>query len=294
MHILITGANGQLGRALVQALAPSHQITAWTRPERDISQPDIAQQVAELAPDLLINAAAWTQVDQAESAPDQAYAVNALGPGYLAEGCAACGAAMVQISTNEVFPGEPGRSYREYDLPQPGGVYARSKAAGERAAQQRLDRLYIVRVAWLFGPGGRNFPRKIVAAADRHGALQVVADEFGNPTYAPDAAQALAQLIETERYGIYHLVNQGRASRLELAQAILERTGRGHVPVTPIALDEWPRAAQPPRHAVLVNQAGAALGIRLRPWQEAVADYASSGDFGDLPAPIHPSTQLSP
>ena len=279
MHILITGANGQLGRALVQALAPRHRITAWSRQEGDISQPGIAQQVAALAPDLLINAAAWTQVDQAEEAPDPVYAVNGLGPGYLAEGCAACGAAMVQISSNEVFPGEPGRFYREYDLLQPGGVYARSKAAGEQAARQRLDRLYIVRVAWLFGPGGHNFPRKIVAAADRHGALQVVADEVGNPTYAPDVAGALAQLIETGRYGIYHLVNQGHASRLELAREILARTGRGHIPVTPISLEQWPRAVQPPRHAVLVNQAAAALGIQLRPWQEAIADYARSEDF---------------
>ncbi len=279
MHILITGANGQLGRALCRALDNGHRITAWQRPTYDISCPDIATQVSQLAPDVVINAAAWTNVDGAEHSPSDAYAVNALGPKYLAEGCAACGAAMVQVSTNEVFAGEPGRFYREYDQTCPASTYARSKEAGERAVRQLLSRLYIVRVAWLFGPGGNNFPRKIVAAADKHGALRVVDDEIGNPTYAPDVAAALGRLIESGRYGIYHLVNEGCCSRYELARTVLEQTGRGDVTLTPISLDDWPRAAKPPQHAVLINQAAAALNIVLRPWQEAVAEYARSTDF---------------
>jgi dTDP-4-dehydrorhamnose reductase len=129
------------------------------------------------------------------------------------------------------------------------------------------------RIAWLFGAGGNHFPRKIVAAADRHGALRVVSDEVGNPTYAPDAAAAMAALITTQRYGVYHLVNEGRASRYELALKTLELTGRGHIALTPIGSDEWRRAAPAPRHAVLVNLAGAQIGIRLRPWEEALAAY---------------------
>ena len=156
---------------------------------------------------MVINAAAWTQVDGAETNPDAAYAANALGPHYLAIGCYRCRAALVQISTNEVFAGEPGHTYREYDQPTPRGVYPRSKLAGEMAARQVLDRLYIVRVAWLFGPSADDFPSKIMAAANKMGTLRVVADECGNPTYAPDVADALTKLIQTDRYGIYHLVN---------------------------------------------------------------------------------------
>jgi dTDP-4-dehydrorhamnose reductase len=196
-----------------------------------------------------------------------------MGPKYLAEGCARCGAALVQLSTNEVFPGRPGIQYFEYDQPAAAGVYARTKLAAERAVAQVLPRHYIVRIAWLFGQGGNNFPTKIVAAADRLGALRVVDDEFGNPTYAPDVAQAIAALIETERYGIYHLVNEGACSRFELAQQVLTSAGRGHVPVTPIPSSEWPRPTVPPPHAVLVNLAGAAMGLRLRPWRDALDEY---------------------
>jgi dTDP-4-dehydrorhamnose reductase len=248
-------------------------MTVGNRPEYDLAVPTIADQVAALAPDVVVNCAAWTDVDGAESNPDAAYAANALGPHYLAEGCGRCGALLVQVSTNEVFAGEPGRLYREYDEPQPGSVYARSKLAGERAVIQRLERFIVARTAWVFSTEGANFPSKITAAADRHGALRVVHDEWGNPTYAPDAAAAIARLIERKRSGIYHVVNEGQASRFELAQAVLQATGRGHIPLSPIAHSEWPRAARPPLHAVLVNQAAAALGIRLRPWQEAVQEY---------------------
>jgi dTDP-4-dehydrorhamnose reductase len=275
MHILLIGSRGQLGRAVSAAFAARHtyQLTLWSRPEYDIADPSLGAKVAALHPDVVINAAAWTDVDGAEANPAAAYAANALGPKYLAEGCAYCGAALVQLSTNEVSAGTPGRVYYEYDQPAPGSVYARSKYAGEQAARQMLDRLYIVRVAWLFGVGGNNFPSKIITAADKRGALNVVDDEIGNPTYAPDVAAALIPLLATERYGMYHLVNEGSASRFTLAQTVLQATGRGHVPLTPVPHTAWPRPAQPPLHAVLVNQAAAALGITLRPWQEAVQAY---------------------
>ena len=273
MHLLIVGASGQLGRALVDVCAGVDRLTLWTRPDHDIADPRTADDVTDLAPDVVINAAAWTHVDGAEAQPDAAYAANALGPLYLATGCARCGADLVQVSSNEVFAGEDGRFYREYDGVQPGSVYARSKAAGERAAIQVWNRVYIVRAAWIYGPGGNNFPSKIVQAADRHGALRVVADEYGNPTYAPDLAAAILRLVKTQRYGNYHLVNEGHASRFEWAVQLLYLSGRGDIPVTPISAHEWPRPSMPPSHAVLVNQAGAALGVSLRPWQDALAEY---------------------
>lgn len=274
MHVLITGGRGQLGRAVADAFGGEGgaDLTIWNRPEYDISDPSTKDKVCALRPDLVVNAAAWTNVDGAEGQPNAAYAVNALGASYLADGCRCCGAEMVHISTNEVFEGKAGRFYREYDRAKAGGTYARSKLAGEVAAQSILPQLYIVRIAWLFGSGGANFPTKISQAAAKHRSLRVVNDEFGNPTYAPDVANALVDLVQTKCYGIYHLVNDGYASRYEWAQTLFELTGP-QIEMTPIPSSEWPRPTSPPNHAVLINQAAAALGIRLRPWQEALAQY---------------------
>lgn len=266
---------GQLGRAFegVFGAMPGVRVSSWDLPEYDITTPTISDLVVDAMPDLVLNAAAWTNVDGAESNPDAAYASNALGPKLLADGCRRCGAPLVQISTNEVFPGVPGQFYREYDQPAPSSTYARSKAAGERAVQATWNKCYIVRIAWLFGRWGNHFPVKIVAAADKYGALRVVDDEIGNPTHTLDVARAVARLVETERYGVYHLVNEGYASRYEFARAILDRTGREAIPIEPIKLDGWPRPAPPPKHAVLVNQGAAALGIRLPAWQDALDEY---------------------
>lgn len=275
MHVLIVGADGQLGRALqdVYACRAGCHVTALDVPHIDITLAETIDRVAALAPDVVINAAAWTNVDAAEENVDLVYAVNALGPFHLAAGCERCGASFVQVSTNEVFAGESGRFYYEYDLPGPGGVYARSKLAGERATRSACRRTWVTRVAWLYSPGGSNFPSKIMTAADKHGQLRIVADEIGNPTYAPDAAAAMAALVDMAAPGVYHLVNEGCVSRFDFAAEVLRLSGRGHVPLTPIRADEWPRAVVPPQHAVVVNQAAAAHDIRLRPWQEAVADY---------------------
>lgn len=281
MRVVIVGARGQLGQALAHAYRsqPALEVICWQRPQHDITAPSISDAVVRSKPDIVINCAAWTDVDAAQSNPDAAYAVNALGPHYLAEGCRRCGALLVHVSTNEVFAevfaGDGERFYREYDSPRPGSVYSASKLAGEQAVLQRYPESLIVRTAWLFGPGGANFPSKIIAAADKHGKLRVVADEFGNPSYAPDVAVAIIRLIELGRCGIYHVVNQGHASRFEFAQRVLQATNRSHVPLTPISHTEWPRPAPAPLHAVLVNQAAAALGVVLRPWQQAVDEYAT-------------------
>ena len=277
MHVLIVGHLGQLGRTFYDAYAQREgaRVTGWDQGECDITDPAITAQIIALAPDVVINSAAWTNVDAAEAHPDMAYAINTLGPKYLAEACAQLDASMVQISTNEVFPGAPGRLYREYDERGARGVYARTKLAAERATQQILDRLFIVRIAWLFAPGGNNFPAKIAAAADEHGQLRVVNDEFGNPSYAPDVVDAVRRLVDLDRPGSYHLANSGYCSRFAFAEKVLQLTGRGDVPVMPISGDEWERSAPPPPHAVLINQAATALGVTMRPWEEALAEFVA-------------------
>ena len=276
MRIFITGHKGQLGRALYAALA-EHTLTGCDLPELDITNREaIGAAVADFAPDVVVHAAAWTHVDGCARDPERAYRVNALGTQNVALACAEAGATMVYISTNEVFDGEATEPYREWDPPHPINPYGRSKAAGEWFVRHLLTRFYIVRTAWLYAPGGRNFPHRIIQLADERGALRVVTDEVGNPTYAPDLAKAIAALIRTDAYGVYHLTNAGYCSRYDFAREILRVSGREHVPVEPITLAEFQRASTPPRFAPLANTAAAPLGITLRPWQEALAEFLKS------------------
>ncbi len=275
-RILITGSQGQLGRALQQELA-ADVLLCVDQPEFDVADPAATRFVVDLAPDLVIHAAAYTNVDGAEAQPDLVFRINTLGTQNIALACQRLRVPMLYVSTNEVFDGtRTATPYYEWDQTNPQSVYARSKAAGERTVMALLDQFYVVRIAWHFARGGINFPRKILEAADRHATLRVVDDEYGNPTYAPDLAAALARLVTTGHFGIYHLTNSGACSRYEFACEVLRLAGRADVPVTPIASAEWLRPTQPPLHAILANTAGAALGITLRPWQEALVDFLAS------------------
>ena len=275
MRVVITGHNGQLGRQLMRAFA-AHEVLPLDLPCDDITSPGVIECITRFAPDLIVHAAAYTDVDGAEKDPELAYRVNALGTQNVALAAQRAGAALLHVSTNEVFDGARRDPYREWDATNPLSQYARTKAAAERIVMALVPRFYIARVAWLFGPDGNNFVTKILAGAAKHGALRVAADEFGNPTYAPDAAAAMAKLAEAGHYGIYHLVNGGFCSRYEFAREIMRVTGQPDIPVTPILSAEWPRPAMPPLHAVLANSAAASLGIALRPWQDALAEYGQT------------------
>jgi len=273
MRVFVTGCKGQLGQALSEALAGEH-VAGCDLPDVDITDAAAIQAaISDFEPGVVIHAAAWTDVDGCARDPDRAYRTNALGTQNVALACAGVDAALLYVSTNEVFDGRASEPYREWDPTHPANPYGRSKAAGEWLVRHLLTRFYIVRTAWLYAPGGRNFPHRILELADERGALRVVTDEIGNPTYAPDLAQALAALIRTEAYGVYHLTNSGYCSRYDFAREILRRAGREQVPVQPITSDAFQRASTPPRFAPLANTAAAGLGIRPRSWQDAVAAF---------------------
>jgi dTDP-4-dehydrorhamnose reductase len=273
MRVFITGNRGQLGQALQQVLA-DECLAGCDLPDVDVNdRAAIAEAVAAFRPDVVIHAAAWTDVDGCARDPERAYRVNGLGTQNVALACAACGAALAYVSSNEVFDGTATEPYREWDPPHPINPYGRSKAAGEWFTTHLLTRFYIVRTAWLYAPGGRNFPHRILHLADERDSLRVVVDEVGNPTYAPDLAAAIAALIRTEAYGVYHLVNDGYCSRYDFARQVLRLTGRERVRVEPIRLADFQRASTPPPFAPLANTAAAALGITLRPWTEALAEF---------------------
>jgi dTDP-4-dehydrorhamnose reductase len=204
----------------------------------------------------------------------RAYRVNTLGTHYVALACRQLDAALVYVSTNEVFDGGADRPYVEYDAARPINPYGWSKWGGEQVVRQTLQRHYIARVAWLFG-GERNFVRTVLRLAAERDELTMVADEIGSPTYASDAAAAIAQLIQTPYYGTYHVVNAGTCSRLELAAEILRQAGRDSVRLHAMPLAEYKRDSIVPPYTPLSNIAGAALGVTLRPWQAAVSEYLS-------------------
>ena len=189
MRIAITGDKGQLGKALHTTLE-QHELIGLDLPEHDITDPSsILDIVSDLQPDIVIHGAAMTNVDGCERDPEMAFRVNALGTQNIALACGRCNADLVHISTNDVFDGLLGRPYYEWDTPSPKSVYAQSKAAAEFYVRNLLNRYYVVRTAWLYARGGNNFVTKIVAAAEKHGELQVVTDEVSAPTFAPDLAQ---------------------------------------------------------------------------------------------------------
>lgn len=294
MRVAVTGATGRLGRALVQALEDAPFTgplgpTAWGRADFDLDAPDGAATALDRdRPEVVVHTAAWTDVDGCAGDPELATRRNGVATGVLARACADRGLDLLLISTNEVFDGTrtDGRGYGPDDAPSPPNPYGASKLAGELAAAEAYaaagpgsgaGSLGIVRTAWLFGPPGRDFPRKILDAADRAVAtgepLRVVDDEWGTPTYAADVAEAICELLADDRLsGIHHLVNGGIASRADWARDILARLGVV-VAVDDVPAATWARPSVAPRWGVLAPTP-LPSGEPMRTWQQAMADYA--------------------
>lgn len=276
-RLFITGGNGQLGRALQTELATDYEVISGDLPEADITRPALFYSVIEAAaPDLIIHCAAYTDVDGCALNPALANLVNALGTQHVAQACHTHGIPMVHISTNEVFAGDKPAGYTEWMPLNPANPYGRSKAAAEFAVRSLLPRHFIVRTAWMFAPAGHNFIHTILRLAREKAPLRVVTDEIGNPTYAPDLAWAIRQLIERGQYGTYHLVNEGACSRWAFARQILRTARMAHIPVEPILSRRFQRPSSPPRFGALINDAAAALDITLRPWPAALTEFMQS------------------
>ena len=279
MRVLITGAAGRLGRQLQRQLADTHDLITTdvvgdVNVKADLTDYDACRRLLhETTPDIVLHAAAWTDVDGCARDPQRALSANGLATAHLAALTSGRGIPMLYISSNEVFDGELGRPYTEYDQPNPINPYGYSKWYGERALADVNPRHYIVRTSWLFAHGGGNFIQSILAAARAGNRLRVVTNEVANPTYATDLAAAVTQLIESERYGIYHLVNEGAVSRWGFARSILDCAGFAETPIERISRHEWQRPSLPPEYTPLANNAGASIGLRLRPWPEALRAF---------------------
>ena len=280
MRVLITGANGMLGRDLQAALA-GHEVTALARADLDVTDA-AAVAAAVRGHDAVVNCAAYTKVDDAETHEDQAYAVNATGPANLAAACAETGARLVTVSTDYVFDGDATEPYAE-DLPRdPINAYGRTKAAGEELALAAHPAgTYVVRTAWLYGEHGPNFARTMLNLAKTKDAWSVVDDQLGQPTWTADLASQIVALLDAGApAGIYHGTNSGQATWYEFARAVLEESGLDPERITPTDSASFVRPAPRPSYSVLGHDAWATAGIpEMRPWREALADAVRRGTF---------------
>ncbi|MGC9316744.1 MAG: dTDP-4-dehydrorhamnose reductase [Armatimonadota bacterium] len=271
----VTGAAGMLGQEVCRAAPQWVTPICLTRAGGDLTVAAEARRALHSArPEIIIHCAAWTDVDGATRDPEAAWQANAVATEHVAEVAAELDARLLYVSTDYVFSGADG-PYVESDAPSPVNPYGESKLAGERAVAELPTHL-IVRTQWLYGPGGRNFVEAILEAARQGRALRVVQNEYGCPTYAPDLAGALWQLLEADARGVMHVVNQGACSRLELAYAALAEAGLEDVKVTGIASEQWPSPTRRPVNAVLASERLAEVGLApLRPWRQALRDYVA-------------------
>lgn len=278
MRIVLIGAGGQLGTALGVRLAD--QVIPLGRDVLDLTNPgSIRETLPQARPDVVINAAAYNFVDQAEEEPDRAFAVNALGPKALAEACATLGVPLVHVSTDYVFGGRlPGTTpWRESDVPAPSCEYARGKLAGETFVQSGCKRHFVIRACGLYGrassPGKGNFVETMLRLGKERGAVSVVDDQWCTPTAAADLAGAIADLIATDKYGLYHATNAGITTWCRFAREIF-RCAAMAVEVIPITTAQFGAKAPRPTYSVLDNsKLTATIGRSLRPWQDALTEY---------------------
>jgi len=286
MRLLIAGWHGQIAHALVELAASDPDITALSlgRPALDLCTPSsIRSTFAATRPDVMINTAAYTAVDEAESDREAAFDLNMEGAAAFANLARRTATPIIHLSSGYVFDGTKTGSYSEADAPSPNTVYGRSKLEGEIAVQRANDRHLILRTAWIFSPFGRNFVSNVLDLARRGGAIDIVDDQFGSPTHAPDLARVILKLAakcarqpETVPWGIYHAAGAGSASWCDVARKALDisrRLGGPFAEVTPIRGADYVTAAPRLANSRLdCSKLERAFDIRLPGWEESLAD----------------------
>jgi dTDP-4-dehydrorhamnose reductase len=282
MRLALIGGKGMLAQAVTGMTPPDYELVSFDLPDFDITDRNqVLSVLAELRPEVIINCAAFTNVDGCETQEELANFVNGTAVGYLAAAAKEVGATLVHISTDYVFAGNKGTPYLEEDATHPLSAYGRSKRMGEQAIlDSGLERFFIIRTSWLYGPGGKNFVETIIRLGKEREELRVVADQIGCPTFTRDLAAAIFNLLKLDRaHGIYHFANAGQCSWHEFAVAIVDEAiaaGETIVAqrVVPIRSEEYPLPA--PRPAWSVFSKGkykAATGAAVPDWRKSLREY---------------------
>ena len=277
MKILVTGVKGQLGHDVVNELTKRDiEAVGVDIEEMDITDPvSVDRVIKETAPDAVIHCAAYTAVDAAEENEELCRKVNADGPQNIANVCKELDIKMIQISTDYVFGGEGTHFWKPEDACEPQSVYGRTKYQGELAVRNTLEKYFTVRIAWVFGINGKNFVKTMLNLAKTHDTIRVVNDQFGSPTYTYDLARLLADMVVTDKYGVYHATNEGICSWYEFACAIFQEAGIS-VNVVPVTTAEYAAKAKRPANSRMDNNKLTENGFEKLPaWQDALARYVA-------------------
>lgn len=281
MKVLVTGVKGQLGYDVVNELVKRGHIAIGT----DIEEMDITDAnsvnsvIKDNAPDAVIHCAAYTAVDAAEDNEELCRKINAEGTQNIANVCKELDIKMTYISTDYVFDGEGERPWEPEDERTPLNVYGQTKYEGELAVQNTLDKYFIVRIAWVFGVNGKNFIKTMLNLGKTRDSLTVVNDQFGSPTYTYDLAKLLVDMVETDKYGIYHATNEGICTWYEFACEIFKQAGM-NVKVSPVSAAEYPAKAKRPSNSRMSKEKLTENGFEKLPtWQDALARYLKEIDY---------------
>ena len=278
--ILVTGVNGQLGFDCLRSLKKQgySNVLGTDRGDLDITDESAVHSLIEdFRPAIVLHNAAYTAVDKAEEHPEEAYRVNALGPKYIAEACHSVQAKMVFISTDYVFDGKGQKPFETTDSKTPLSIYGNTKSSGEDFVNSALLEKFIIRISWAFGLNGNNFVKTRLRLGQTHENLSVVDDQVGSPTYTLDLSKLICEMIQTEKYGIYHATNEGYCSWSEFAQKIFQMSGK-QVIVHPVTTRQYRKmnpsqALRPLNSRLSKNSLDLAGFKRLPTWQDALSRY---------------------
>lgn len=275
MKVLITGANGQLGRDITNLCRKNgHDVTACGSNELDITRYDVViEKTQNLKPDIIINCAAYNAVDLAETEWEKAFLVNGIGPKNLSLAANEVNAVLIHYSSDYVFNGKTSVAYTIADLPDPISRYGESKLLGELEVMRHAARYYLLRVSWVFGLGNVNFVKKVLEWSDKSDSITVVDDQIASPTYTQDLAKATLDLIQTDQYGLYHCTNSGHCSRFDFAAYVLQQVGwPGEL--IPGKSSDFETPATRPQFSVLDNFGlKQVIGYSLPSWQDATERF---------------------
>lgn len=273
--LLITGCNGQLGRALNKQFSGRTDIELVNTDVNELDITDIDKVIefaGRIKPYAIINCAAHTGVDACETQVDLAYRINAIGPRNLSIAATKYGAKMIQISTDYIFPGDATKPYIEFDEPGPQGVYGLTKLQGEKFVKEFSEEYFILRTAWLYGEG-KNFVKTMLNLAEKNEKIRVVGDQFGTPTSTAELAKAIDHLLFTDNYGTFHATCEGKCSWADFAKEIFRLAGKKTI-VEEITTDEYKTAAVRPAYSVLDNYMfRLTTDFRFADWKDAIAEY---------------------
>ena len=275
MKILVTGARGQLGTDVVKELEKrGHKVVPADIAETDITDADSVDKfIGDAKPDVIVHCAAYTAVDAAESDEEKCEKINVKGTENVAKAGAAVGAKIIYLSTDYVYDGKGDKPHTEDEAPNPLSVYGRTKLGGENAVRKYTNRYFIVRTSWVFGKNGKNFVRTMLALSETRDKITVVCDQVGSPTYTPDLAVLLADMCESDAYGIYHATNEGFCSWYEFAKEIFRMAGK-NTEVIPVTTKDYKCAAVRPLNSRLSKAKLEANGFtRLPEWRNALERY---------------------